>query len=212
MFLFTFFACNKNDDPGNAPLSYILSSPNTDGSTSIEKSLANRRSRRNYQDKAISADQLSQILWAAYGTQVQGKRTSPSAGALYALELYVAVGNVEGIAPGVYRYISDEHNIVKIAEGDIRGDLGEGMLTKAPAILYVTSDINTAIASYGEEDIKYVYMEAGHVGQNVYLQVEALGLGTCAVSGIAGAGYIKDAFAIPANEDGIYLMPVGYYN
>jgi nitroreductase len=55
-------------------------------------------------------------------------------------------------------------------------------------------------------------MEAGHAGQNVYLQAEALGLGTCAVAGVAGAGYVREAFAIPANEVGLYLMPVGYYN
>ena len=143
---------------------------------------------------------------------MEGKRTSPSAGAEYLLDIYVAVGNVEGIAPGVYKYIPEEHAIERVVEGDVRGNFGEGMLTKAPATMFISADFKKAIESYGEEDLKYVYMEAGHVGQNVYLQAEALGLGTCAVAGVAGTAYIRETFSIPANETGLYLMPVGYYN
>jgi nitroreductase len=96
---------------GEAPPAYILPLPETDGNISVEQALANRRSHRNFQDKAISAGQLSQILWAAYGVTLPmpnpalrgGLRTAPSAGAMYPLEIYVIAGNVEGIEPGVYR-------------------------------------------------------------------------------------------------------------
>ena len=116
------------------------------------------------------------------------------------------------MASGVYKYIPEEHTIEKVAEGEVRGDFDEGMLKKAPVLMLISANFEKAIESYGEEDLKYVYMEAGHVGQNVYLQAEALGLGTCAVAGVAGAGNVREAFAIPANEVGLYLMPVGYYN
>ena len=101
----------------NSPLTYALPSPNTVGSISVEEALESRRSRRDFQDKALSAEQLSQILWASYGiTSERGLRTSPSAGATYPLEIYAVIGNVEEIEPGVYRYLSDEHKIEMVVK------------------------------------------------------------------------------------------------
>jgi len=203
----------KDDKPVSIDASvYSLPSPQTDGGISVEKALQDRRSRREYQDKAISADQLSQILWAAYGFTSPGRRTTPSAGALYFLEIYVAVGNVEGIAPGVYKYVSEEHIITRIVEGDVRNELGEAAqqsVVEAPATVFYCADFEKAIESYGEDDLKYVYMEAGHSSQNVYLQAESLGLGTCAIAGFVG-GYLREVFRLPENEEPLYLIPIGF--
>jgi SagB-type dehydrogenase family enzyme len=198
--------------------------PDTDGDISVEGALANRRSHRRFRDRALSERQLSQILWAAYGiTEPRpgeaalrgGLRTAPSAGALYPLEIYVIVGNVEGIEPGVYRYIAQEHKITRTLDGDVRGELreaamGQRMVSEAPAVVFFSAVFERTTQRYGERGRNYVYIELGHSAQNVYLQAEALGLGTCAI-GAFDDSRVRKVLDLPAGEEPLYLMPVGYY-
>jgi len=209
---------------GVTPASYILPPPMTSGEMSVEQALANRRSRRNFMDQPISIEQLSQILWAAYGVteprpnapQLRGGlRTVPSARALYPLEIYVIIGNVEGILPGVYHYISEEHKIVMVAEGDIRQEVGEAalgqrMIREAPATLFYSAVFSRMIPRYGDRGIMYTHMEVGHSAQNVYLQAEALGLGTVAVGAFSDER-IRQLFMLSDEETPLYLMPFGYF-
>ena len=188
--------------------SYTLPYPRTISPYSVEKALFNRRSQRSYETRAITAKQLSQILWAAYGMTAPGRKTSPSAGAQYCLELYVAVGNVEGISPGIYKYNSLDHKIVRIREGDVRTEIN--IYSDAPAALLYSGDFERALDVYGEEDFKYVYMEAGHSAQNVYLQAEALGLGTVAIGAFIDSR-VSQILGLPANETPLYIMPIGYF-
>ena len=190
-------------------------SPKTCGNMSVEEALASRRSHRNFQDDAISADHLMQILWAAYGiTSPGGLRTTPSAGALYPLEIYAVIGNVEGIEPGVYRYIADGHTLVRTVDSDVRRKLCEAalnqkMVAKAPASVFFSAIFDRTTKRYGERGVKYVYMEIGHSAQNVYLQAEALGLGTCAIGAFTDS-VVKKILNLPAKEEPLYLMPIGY--
>ena len=209
--------------PVDAANVYILPSYTTDGEMSIEKALANRRSHRDFQDKAISAEQLSQILWAAYGITLPipdapnlrgGLRTTPSAGALFPLEIYVVIGNVEGIKPGIFRYISEEHKLIRIACGDVRNELseaalGQRMVREAPVSVFYSAVFSRTTEIYGERGIKYTYIELGHSAQNIYLQVEALGLGTVAIGAFDDS--IRQILNLPDNEEPLYLMPIGYY-
>jgi len=182
---------------------------------SVEEALANRRSHRDFHGDAISADQLLQILWAAYGyVQADGLRTTPSAGATYPLEIYAVVGNVKGLEPGVYRYISPSHQIVKIVSKDVRRELckaalGQSMVAEAPASVFLGAVFSRTTEQYGERGVKYVYMEIGHSAQNVYLQAEALGLGTCAIGAFTDSS-VKKILNLPKNEEPLYLMPIGY--
>ena len=205
-------------------LNYILPSYTTDGNISVEKALASRRSRRNFKDKPISTDQLSQILWAAYGITLPmpdipnlrgGLRTAPSAGALYPLEIYVVAGNVEGLEPGIYRYISEEHKLVRVAYGDVRSELsdaalGQRMVRDAPASVFYSAVFSRMTGRYGERGIRYAYIELGHSAQNIYLQAEALGLGTVAI-GAFNDTRVRQILNLPSNEEPLYLMPIGYY-
>jgi len=206
----------------NSPLTYILPSPNTDGNMSVERALAGRRSHRRFQDRPISAEQLSQILWAAYGITSPnphpslrgGLRTAPSAGATFPLEIYAVVGNVLGIEPGVYRYISESHKIVRVIDRDVRRELaeaalGQRMVSEAPASVFFSAVFSRTTGVYGERGRRYVYMEIGHSAQNVYLQAEALGLGTCAIGAFTD-GRVGQLLELPANEEPLYLMPIGY--
>ncbi|MDR3002140.1 MAG: SagB/ThcOx family dehydrogenase [Fibromonadaceae bacterium] len=200
-----------------AAQTYKLPIPKTDGNTSVEKALANRRSHRNFQNKAISIDQLSQILWAAYGTtSPNGLRTAPSAGALYPLEIYAIIGNVEKIEPGVYKYIPEEHKIVRTINKDVRAELrkaalGQEMIEKAPVSVFYSAIFSKITDRYGERGSeRYVHMGLGHSAQNIYLQAEALQLGTCAIGAFTDSK-VKQVLQLPAEEEPLYIMPVGYY-
>ncbi|MCL2294845.1 MAG: SagB/ThcOx family dehydrogenase [Spirochaetes bacterium] len=207
----------------NSPLTYVLPAPKIKGTVSVEEALQNRRSHRRFQDSALSAAQLSQILWAAYGITAPrpdhpglrgGLRTTPSAGALFPLEIYVVIGNVAGIEPGVFRYDSERHKIVRTIAGDVRAELtaaalGQRMIMEAPITLVYTAVFSRMIARYGERGRKYTYMEVGHSAQNVYLQAEAMGLGTCAIGAFTDA-QVSRILRLPAEEAPLYMMPVGF--
>ena len=208
----------------NAQLTYILPSPVTEGNVGVEEALANRRSRRRFQNRELSAEQLSQILWAAYGISEPipgnpqlrgGLRTSPSAGALYPLEIYAVVGNVAGIEAGVYKYVSEEHKIIRTIDKDIRGELseaalGQAMVRDASVTVVYSAVFSRITARYGERGReRYVFIELGHSAQNIYLQAEALGLGTCAIGAFTD-GSVSELLKLPTEEQPLYLMPIGY--
>ena len=212
-------------DVGSFHTYYVLPAPETDGDMSLERVLADRRSRRNFSDTALSAEQLSQILWAAYGISETvsdnpllrgGLRTAPSAGALYPLEIYAVVGNVTDIEAGVYKYDSQEHMIVKTIDRDVRQELstvtlGQSMVSTAPVTLIYCGVLDRLADRYGQRGReRYVFMEIGHSAQNVYLQAEALGLGACAVGAFTDAG-VSELLELPEGEDPFYLMPIGHY-
>lgn len=203
---------------------YFLPMHQTDGDMSVEQALANRRSRRNFQDRPISIYQLSQILWAAYGiTQPMpdipilrgGLRTTPSAGATFPLEIYAIIGNVDGIEPGIFRYISEAHKLERLATGDVRQELSAAALNQiwvaqAPATIFHSAVFARTTGIYGERGIRYVYMELGHSAQNIYLQAEALGLGTVAIGAFID-DRVRQVLNIPEDEEPLYLMPIGYF-
>ena len=210
----------KTDDP---QLTYLLPSPKTDGTVSVEKALANRRSHRMFQNRELSAEQLSQILWAAYGITIPmsnrpsgGLRTTPSAGALFPLEMYVVVGNVADVETGLYKYVSKEHKIVRTRDRDVRAELSAAalnqvMIKDAPITVVYTAVFDRITTRYGERGReRYVFMEIGHSAQNVYLQAEALGLGTCAI-GAFQDDKVSESLGLAEEEKPFYLMPTGYF-
>jgi len=192
----------------------MLPEPRTTGGISIEEAILHRRSVRRYTKEAITLNELSQLLWAAQGvTSEEGFRTAPSAGALYPLEVYVVAGNVDGLAGGVYRYRADGHTLQRIRDGDLRENLsgcalGQTQVTDAAVDIVFAATFERTTAKYGERGVGYVYIEAGHAAQNVYLQAEASGIGVCAV----GAFYeqeVSELLSLPEGETPIYILTVG---
>ena len=196
--------------------------PKLRGSVSVEEALANRRSVREYREEPLTIEELSQLLWAAYGISetTYGLRTAPSAGAQYPLELYVVVGErgvktADGyLAAGIYYYNVHRHSLILRKLGDFREELYRAALEqiwvlKAPVSLVFTAVYHRTTRVYGERGrVRYVPMDLGHAGQNVYLQATALGLGTVAV----GAFYDEEVSRIldlPPDETPLYIMPVG---
>ena len=190
-----------------------LPKPSHSSAVSVEEALTNRRSIRRYKDERLTLAEVSQLLWAAQGITVGwGGRTAPSAGALYPMEIYLVAGEVEGLEAGVYRYSPKEHVIQKKVEGDMRqklsdAALGQEVIQDAPISLILAAVYERTTRKYGQRGIRYVHIEVGHVGQNVYLQAETLGLGTVMV-GAFDDQKVKELLGLD-NEEPLGIMPVG---
>ena len=191
-----------------------LPEPSVTGTTSLEQLIAQRRSRRDYQNTALELAEIGQLLWAAQGiTHVRGLRAAPSAGALYPLELYVVTGRIEGLAHGMYHYDSRQHQLIKTSGGDLRDALTQAALSQswmkhAPAVIVFTADYERTTGKYGKRGKRYVHIEAGHAAQNLFLQSESLGLATVVV-GAFNADVVARVLRLPADLQPLLLMPVG---
>ncbi len=192
-----------------------LPKPTYHSNTSIEQALLKRRSIRNYKEQPISLKEVSQLLWAAQGITdpKRGFRTTPSAGALYPLKVYVVANNVKNLTKGVYKYNPYKHELIKIKDKSVQNALTSAALwqpwVKKGAIVIVFSAVYTkTIQKYGNRGIRYVHMEVGHAAQNVYLQAVSLNLGTVVV-GAFNDNKVKQILNMPKNEYPLYLMPVG---
>jgi len=187
-----------------------LSKPNEKGSVSIEEALLKRRSVRDYNKSSLSLEEVSQCLWAGTGKNLH-RRTAPSAGATYPLEIYLVAGDVEGLGPGVYHYSISKHHLERAIDGDVRKSLSraaleQGMIERAPISVIITADYNRTTGHYGQRGIRYVHMEVGHVGQNISLQAVALNMGTVMI-GAFDDKQVKEILRI--EEEPLYIIPVG---
>ncbi len=194
-----------------APKTISLPAADKQGRTALEQVLNQRRSKREYLPEALSLEEVSQVLWAAYGKNKWGRLTAPSAGALYPLTIYLAAGKVSDLEPGLYRYDYDEHSLRLILARDLRAALGKAALgqrwvKEAAAVIVICADYNITTANYRERGRRYVDIEVGHVGQNIYLQAQSLHLGTVAV-GAFNDREVKKVLKI--SQDPLYIMPLG---
>lgn len=191
-----------------------LPAPVLAGEVSVERALALRRSVRSFAPEPLPLASVSQLLWAAQGiTDPAGLRTAPSAGALYPLEVYVVVGAVSGVRPGVYHYDPRRHHLVLKSGGDPRAGvakaaLGQSWVAEAPVIVVLAAVYERTARKYGEPSARYVHMEAGHAAQNVYLQAGALGLGTTLV-GAFRDDELARVLGLPNQTKPLGLLPVG---
>lgn len=195
-------------------ITIALPEPQYDSDVCVEETLLQRRSIRDYIDEALTLPELAQILWAAQGvTDPRGFRTAPSAGATYPLEVYAVVGDVEGIANGIYRYKPHQHELIKVVDGDkrevlVQAALDQQFIAQAPANLVITAIYERTTQRYGDRGIRYIHMEAGHATQNIYLQAVALKLGTVVV-GAFSDNPVKEILELADNETPLYIIPVG---
>lgn len=185
------------------------------GSMSLDEALRLRRSVRAYDRRPIAESDLAYLLWAATGVQHSRMefRSAPSAGALYPIETYVAVNRVDAIAPGIYHYAVREHSLERIRSG--AGDLapaalGQTMCTEAAAVFIWTAIFDRARAKYRERAYRYIYMEAGHIAQNLALACVSRGLGSCQVAAFYD-GEVEAVIGVDGGEEGVlYMSTVGY--
>jgi SagB-type dehydrogenase family enzyme len=195
--------------PGSAE-TMKLPAPARQGRMSLEETLARRRSVREFTHEPLTEQELSQLLWATQGiTEPAGYRTAPSAGALYPLEIYVAM------ASGFYHYAPREHRLNRCSDRDLRpalfrAGLEQEAITLAPAVFVIAAVYERTAQKYGEaRSPRYVHMEAGHAAQNLLLEAVALGLGAVPIGAFHDA-QIQKALSLPVEHRPLYLIPVGH--
>jgi len=202
----------------NGHASISLPRPSSDGKVSVEKAIKQRRTIRDFQERTLSLNHLAQLLWSAQRITdlTKGRRVAPSGGALYPLDIYILIGGngVEKMEAGVYHYLPKEHSISPILRGDRRKEIASASLSqmwmaKAPVIIIITAEYRRITGKYGERGVRYALIEVGHIGQNLFLQAEALGLG----AGVVGAfndSEVSKVAGLPAEHEPLLIMPVGY--
>lgn len=196
-----------------------LPHPSFSGRLSVEAALQNNQSYYEFENKTLTLKQVSQMLWAGQGITTEwGGRTVVSSRSSYPLTLFLLVTDVENLEIGLYRYFPGDlqpaHQLIPLEKGEFReilaGIIPQNSILTAPAVIIITGD-NTKIAERfdGRAFDSKMYLEAGHVAQNLYLQAESLSLGVN-TSDTEEDDLIKEFLNLPSEEDIIYLVPFGY--
>jgi SagB-type dehydrogenase family enzyme len=175
----------------------VLPEPAVQGGPDIWAVIWKRHSVRAYTNDAMSLQDLSQILWATQGVRetVSGAfcdfklRTAPSAGALYPIETYLYVNRVDGLKKGLYHYVIGNHELELVKEGDFSGEVKGGALDQqiagdAAVVFIWTAIIERSSWKYLQRAYRYIFLDAGHIAQNLALAVEALDYGSCQIGAI----------------------------
>ena len=190
--------------------------------------LDTRRSERAFTEKAVTGAELAFLLWSAQGiqdfrgaNQVATLRPAPSGGARHPFELYIAVQNVEGLSPGLYRYVPLAHvgeKRVAIAYLGAFADYepritallaGQKWAAQAPLVLFFSAVPYRAEWRYKEASHRVMLIDLGHVGQNVMLSAKALGLGSCCCAAYDQA-LCDEALGLDGEQEyTVYAIPIG---
>ncbi len=187
--------------------------PEPDKSTPLFQLFIKRKSVRKFKKEPLKIEELSRILWATYGLVERKRRVVPSAGATYPVEVFVFIKNVEGVKPGVYKYNDQDNSLVPIKEGDHSRELAHACLDQswvreAPVNIVITAAYEKTTNWYGERGFRYIYMEAGHIGQNIYLASTEMGLGTVAIGAFSDKE-VAELLGLGKNYMVLYIFPVG---
>jgi SagB-type dehydrogenase family enzyme len=170
-----------------------LPDPEFDKEIRFWDAILNRKSTRKFKNEPIRLKELSLLLFGMTGlTRVFPQfafRTVPSAGGLYPIEIYPALNNVESVKKGIYHYNIQDHSLELIKKGDFRLKISKGCLDQEMVFNAAVNFIMTAIIErsrwkYLQRCFRYIYLDAGHIGQNFYLIAQALGLGACTIGAI----------------------------
>lgn len=186
-----------------------LPKPNVTSAVSLEEAIARRRSVRTFGPDPLPVATIGQLLWAGQGiTSPDGKRAAPSAGALYALELFAVT------AAEVMHYLPHGHRAETRVTPDLRPQLkavalGQASVGAAPLVIVVAAEPGRLSERYGARANPYAQLEAAHAAQNILLQATALGLGSVPVGAVDGTP-AAHTLALPPGQTVVYLIPVGF--
>ncbi len=186
----------------------------------VGDAIAHRESVRFYTEEAITLKELSALLWATQGVrQVLSEecalRTVPSAGARHSFETYIAAQNVEGLPPGLYRYLPFDNQLVRLSVDDRIGIkaayacMGQRFVAGAAATFFWTTIPARMEWRYDLAAHKVIALDAGHVCQNLYLACTALGAGTCAIAAYDQTECDRLLGVDGEEEFTVYIAPVG---
>ena len=185
-----------------------LSKPILKGSKSLEECIYERESVRSYKDKVIEIEKISQILWATQGEKGV-KRTVPSAGATYPLEIYVTLRD-----RGFFNYNVKKHALELITEEDLsnklaRASLDQYFIAEAYMNIIICAEFSRTTWRYGQRGVRYVFIEVGHCAQNIHLEAVALGLASVPI-GAFEDDQVRKVLELPKKIEPLYIIPIGY--
>lgn len=223
--------------PDHAPPQQPIDLPAPTALRHLSALVERRRTARNFDEsRALSLPDLAALLWAGAGElgrepMAQAtdavRRPVPSGGALHPLELWVLAQRVEGLPPGLYRYVSRTGQLDAAAPAGslpenfaYRALAGQSWFSSAPVLVFLCCKFARHLHKYRQHPkaLRVLHVEAGHVAQNLYLAAAELGLGcyiTLAINeslideclqfdgiqqgvlAIAGAGYNRDRGPVP---------------
>lgn len=188
-------------------------------SLSVIEVLQRRRSVRSFLSKSLSLDDLSFLLWASTGVQRSERgyefRTVPSAGALYPVETYLIVNNVDDLEKALYHYNIEVHALEELKTGDFGGKmvhaaLEQKMCINAQLVLIWTAVFERSKWKYAQRAYRYVYLEAGHMAQNLAVAAAGIGLGSCQI-GAFFDDEVNQILGVDGEEESaIYLSVIGH--
>lgn len=196
-----------------------LPAPEPLGNPVLVDVLRRRRSIRSFSAETVNMEQLSYLLWAATGVQRKERgfkfRTAPSAGALYPIETYIVANKVKNLAKGVYHYSVKFHLLEEVKLGDLRNEvtkaaLGQEMCAQAAVVFVWTAIFARSGWKYKQRAYRYIYLDVGHIAQNLALASTGLGLGSCQVGAFFDDEINEVVEVDGVNESVVYLSVVGY--
>ncbi len=196
-----------------------LGNPKVKGGMPLWEVIQIRQSIRSYRNIPLEKEHFSQLLWATQGISREAMgfefRTAPSAGALYPVETYCVLNNVEGIEPGIYHYNMKNHQLDQLKSGDFRTDvaraaLDQDMAYSANVVFVWTALFERSKWKYKQRAFRYVYLDAGHIAENLALAAVALGLGTCQIGALYDDEVNQLVGIDGAAESILYMSVVGY--
>lgn len=199
----------------NTPVAISLPSRVPELSKSVNEALRERRSIREFKKDAwMDLEELGALLWAAQGrVERSGKRTAPSAGALYPLDVYVVSTRVKDLAAGVYHYEVVGHGLKVVSAGEKLKELTTAALDQqwindAAAVIVLTGEFARSAGKYGDRAQRYTMIECGLAAENVYLEATMLNLGTTFVGAFDDAE-VQQVLGLPVSHEPLGLLPVG---
>ncbi len=189
------------------------------GDMSLHEALLRRKSLRRFIDTPISLEMLACILWASSGIQRNEMgfafRTAPSAGALYPVETYVYASRVAGLDKGLYHYHVRNHQLEEMIRADLGEQiagaaLGQRMCANAAAVVFYTAVFERTTWKYRQRAYRYIYLDAGHMAQNLSLSATSLGLGCCSIGSMFD-NEINEILGVDGiRESIIYMSVIGH--
>lgn len=179
------------------------------------ETILRRRSIREYsRNCALPLETLSTLLWATQGITSETRdfqfRAAPSAGALYPMETYLMARDVDGLQQGIYHFRPYAFDLEFIRPGDFsrelaRAALGQDMAAYAQVVFIWSAIVERSRWKYRQRAYRYIYLDAGHIAQNLYLAGTALGLGICGI----GAFYddpVNELVGLDGKEETVLYM------
>jgi len=195
-----------------------LPPPSFERAVSIWEVIKKRRSVRDFKEEFIPVSHLSQMLWACQGITLKmqgiGLRTTPSAGALYPVETYLVVHRVSDLTPGIYHYAVETHELEELQLGDFsiqiaRAALDQEVAYYANVVVVWTAIFDRSTWKYRQRAYRYIYLDAGHIAQNVALSAVALGLSSCQIAALYD-GEVNELLGVDGEKEStIYMTVVG---